>query len=120
MQHLQKTRGWGYSSQFGKVCAVTATRTRISFKFFLFTLLRTLFVGAPYAGLACGGFDSSFIFFSPDYPLSRPTSAKLPVVLQPTSLTPAAPRLPHHSSCAVPSVVLKTRPAIRKNPNHLK
>src|SRR5437870_901395 len=33
--------------------------------------------GAPYAGLACGDFDSSFIFFSPDDLLSRPTSAKL-------------------------------------------
>jgi len=41
MQHLQKTRG-GYSSHFGKPCAVMATRTPFSFKFFLFTFLRTL------------------------------------------------------------------------------
>jgi len=40
---LTKTPGvWGHSSHFGKVCAVTAMRTRISFKFFRFILLRTL------------------------------------------------------------------------------
>ena len=40
---LAKTAGvWGYSSRSGKLCLLTATRTRISLKFFLFTLLRTL------------------------------------------------------------------------------
>src|SRR5438477_7747419 len=40
---LTKTAGvWGYSSHFGKVCAVAPTRSRISFKLFLFTFLRTL------------------------------------------------------------------------------
>ncbi len=43
--------------------------------------------------LACGGFDSSFIFFSPDDLLSRPTSAKLNLSVESTSLTPA-----HHGS----------------------
>src|SRR5713226_2547313 len=42
MQHLQKTGGGGYASHFGKPSAVTAWTTRISFKFFLFTLLRSL------------------------------------------------------------------------------
>src|SRR5229473_735077 len=37
-----KKHGVGYASHFGKPCTVTATRTRISFKFFLFTFLRTL------------------------------------------------------------------------------
>src|SRR5713226_158214 len=49
---LTKNEGWGYSSQFGKVCALTATRTRISFKFFLFTLLRTLLHGEKYYPLS--------------------------------------------------------------------
>src|SRR5437588_10468426 len=40
---LTKTPGvWGYSSRFGRACAVAPTRTRISFKLFLFTFLRTL------------------------------------------------------------------------------
>ena len=40
---LTKTAGvWGYSSHFGKACAFAAPRTRISFKLFLFTFLRTL------------------------------------------------------------------------------
>ena len=38
----KKHGGGGYSSHFGKPCAVIATRTRFSFKFFLFTFLRTL------------------------------------------------------------------------------
>src|SRR4029077_18478498 len=42
MQHLHKTGGGGYSSHSGKPCPVIATRTRFSFKFFLFTFLRTL------------------------------------------------------------------------------
>jgi len=76
--------------------------------------------GAPYAGLACGGFDSSFIFFSPDDLLSRPTSVKLKPVRQSTSLTPAEPRLAHQTFFVVPRAKFETPLAIRKNPNHLK
>ena len=43
-------------------------------------------VGPPYAGLACGGFHSSFIFFSPNDLLSRSASAKL----KPARLMPVA------------------------------
>ncbi len=38
----ENTGGVGYSSHFGKPSAVTTTRTCFSLKFFLFTLLRTL------------------------------------------------------------------------------
>ena len=67
-----------------------------------------------------GNFDPSFISFSPDYPPSRSTLAYIKPVRRPTSLTPAGPQLPRHSSFAVPQPHFETRPAIRKNPSHLK
>jgi len=44
----ENCRVWGYSSRFGKVCAVAPRRTRISFKLFLFTFLRTLLHAAKF------------------------------------------------------------------------
>src|SRR5438876_6016732 len=42
MQHLQKTRGGEYPSQFGRACTNRPRGRALSFKFFLFTPLRTL------------------------------------------------------------------------------
>ena len=60
--HSYKNTGvWGYSSRFGRVCTVAPTRTRISFKLFLFTFLRTLCPKTPGVGVS---FQVTHIWYS--------------------------------------------------------